>query len=127
MHEAYAARPVVLVVEDDSLVRMLAVDLLEEAGFEVVEAEHAPAALDALARRPDVQVMLTDVEMPGQPDGFGLARRVAAERPEVGIMIVSGRAWPRPGDLPPGGVFVGKPYDGEALVAQVYELARTHH
>lgn len=126
MHAAHAARPVVLVVEDDTLVRMLAVDLLEEAGFEVVEAACAPAALVALEERRDVQVLMTDVEMPGSPDGFGLARHVAAARPEVGIMIVSGRTWPREGDLPPGGVFVGKPYNGEALVAQVHALATAH-
>lgn len=126
MHHVSASRPVVLVVEDDTLVRMLAVDLLEEAGFEVVEADRAAAALVALEERPDVQVLVTDVEMPGDLNGYGLARQVAADRPQVGIMIVSGRSWPGPDDVPEGGVFVGKPYNRDALVAQVQALIVRH-
>src|SRR3954471_15535056 len=72
-------RPVVLVVEDEGLVRMFVTDVLEEAGFEVAEAENAEAGLLALHARPDVRVLFTDVNMPGRIDGLELARIARAQ------------------------------------------------
>ena len=116
-------RPVVLVVDDEVLVRMLAVDVLEEAGFVVLEAENAEAALLALRARPDIAVLLTDVDMPGGMNGFDLARLTRERHPGLGIVIISGKSYPRPGELPPGAHFIGKPYRPEAVVELVQQLA----
>ena len=79
--DAAGAPVVVLVVEDEPLVRMFAVDLLEDEGFTVLEAENADAALAVLRARLDVRVLFTDVDMPGTLNGFALARQAAAECP----------------------------------------------
>src|SRR3954453_4058882 len=102
-------RPVVLLVEDDVLVRMYAADVLEEAGFEVAEAENAEAGLLALHARPDVRVLFTDVNMPGRIDGLELARIARAQFPHVGVLLISGRERPGPKDIPPGARFIAKP------------------
>jgi CheY-like chemotaxis protein len=67
------AKPVILVVEDDALLRMCAADMLEENGFGVVEAENADAALKLLETRDDVRLLFTDIQMPGSCDGMDLA------------------------------------------------------
>jgi CheY-like chemotaxis protein len=111
---------VVLLVEDEALVRMFAADLLrEEAGFKVVEAVNADEALTVLEATSDVRVLVTDVEMPGSLDGFTLARLVHKAWPDVGIVVVSARACPGPEDLPPGARFIAKPYATEALIGAV--------
>ena len=101
---------VILLVEDEVLVRMVAADVLEDAGFTVLESTNAEEALRLLETRPDVQVLFTDVNMPGALDGLGLAQTVHERSPEVGILIGSGRIRPDPGELPPGTRFIAKPY-----------------
>jgi CheY-like chemotaxis protein len=92
-------RALILVVEDEALVRMMLVDVLDDAGFKVMEAAHADEALHILAAAPDVQVVVTDVEMPrGSINGFELARRVREDRQDIGVLIASGRVAPHPGD-----------------------------
>ena len=89
-------RTVVLVAEDESLVRMFTADFLVEAGYTVIEASSAVAALRQLEVTPNVRVLLTDVEMPGEMDGLELAREVQSRWPEVVIIVTSdGRAQPR--------------------------------
>jgi len=111
---------VVLLVEDEALVRMFAADLLrEEAGFKVVEAGNADEALTVLEATPDVEVLVTDVEMPGTLDGFTLARLVNRAWPHIGIVVASGRAAPGDGDLPPGARFIAKPYTPSVLIEAV--------
>lgn len=73
--------PVILVVEDEALLRMLAHDHFEDAGFEVLEAANGPEALEILAERPDIRAVLTDVQMPGNLDGLELARTFRASAP----------------------------------------------
>ena len=90
---------VILLVEDEVLVRMLAADVLSEAGFTVLESTNAEEALTLLEARPDVQVLFTDVNMPGALDGLGLAQTVHNRSPGVGILIGSGRIRPAPGEL----------------------------
>lgn len=107
---AAEASAVVLVVEDEPIVRMVAVDSLEDDGLAVLEAGNADRALALLRARADVAVLLTDVDMPGSMDGLALARLVAAERPGVAVLVVSGKAWPRPGEMPMGARFLPKPY-----------------
>jgi two-component system, response regulator PdtaR len=90
-------RPVILLVEDEFLVRTTQVDILREAGFWIVEAEDADEAFELLKRRQDIKLVLTDVDMPGSLDGFEFARLVAQGWPEVGVLVISGKTAPGPG------------------------------
>jgi CheY-like chemotaxis protein len=122
------ARPLILVVEDEALVRMTLVDVLEDAGFKVIEAVHADEALRVLKAVSDIQALVTDVEMPrGSINGFELARRVRTERQEIGVLIASGRAAPKVGDLPDGALFIGKPVHPETLVRLLKTLLGPNH
>ncbi len=114
---------VVLVVEDELLVRMITVDVLAEAGFEVIEADCADAALPIIDSRDDLRILVTDVRMPGSMDGLALARHVSSRRDDVVILITSGHARPSRDELPPGASFIGKPYRVETLLAEVRQLA----
>jgi CheY-like chemotaxis protein len=118
-------RPLVLVVEDEGLVQMTLVDVLEDAGFKVIEAVHADEALQVLKAVSGIDAVVTDVEMPrGSINGFELARKVRTDRPEIGVLIASGRAAPKPGDLPDGALFIGKPVYPETLVRLIKGLLR---
>jgi CheY-like chemotaxis protein len=115
------SRPtVILVVEDEALVRMIASDILtEKGGYRVLEAAHAEEALTLLESRHDVRLVFTDVEMPGSLDGFALARIVDMRFPGIKVIVTSGRMAPGPGDLPKGTRFLPKPYAPLALVGMV--------
>jgi CheY-like chemotaxis protein len=115
-------QPVVLLVEDEPLVRQTQVDILREAGFWVLEAENADEAFETLRRRKDVSVVLTDVDMPGSLDGSEFSHLVAQGWPEVGVLVISGKAFPNPGDMPPMAVFIAKPVYPDALVEQLRAL-----
>ena len=117
-----SGRAVVLIVEDEPLVRMMVIELFEDEGFEVLEAADADQALNIFGQRKDVALLFTDVEMPGSIDGYALARWVHIHRPEVKTMIVSGRALPRAGDVPEGAAFVGKPYDHDDVMRRVQTM-----
>ena len=84
------ASPVVLVVEDEVLIRLAIADHLVECGYRVLEAGTAREALDVLATPVRIDVVLTDVMMPGPTDGFGLARWIRANRPEIQVIVASG-------------------------------------
>ncbi len=116
-------RPLILVVEDETLVRMTLVDVLEDAGFKVIEAVHADEALRVLRAVSGIEAVVTDVEMPqGNINGFELARKVRKDRQEIGVLIASGRAAPKPGDLPDGALFIGKPVHPDTLVQLIRRL-----
>jgi CheY-like chemotaxis protein len=115
-------QPVVLLVEDEPLVRLTQVDILREAGFWVLEAADADEAFEMLRGRKDVSVVLTDVDMPGSLDGFEFARLVAQGWPKVGVLVISGKAFPDEGDLPPSAVFAAKPVYPDALVGHLKAL-----
>jgi two-component system, response regulator PdtaR len=117
-----AGKPVILVVEDELLVRIVQVDILREAGFRVAEAQDADEAFDMLRRRPEIAAVLTDVDMPGSLNGFEFARLVKQGWPEVGVLTISGKTHPASGDLPQGVAFVQKPIGNQALVERVREL-----
>ena len=110
---------VVLLAEDEALVRMVGADILFDAGFRVIEAVNADEALAMLEARLDVQALVTDVEMPGGLDGLTLARIVNKTWPHLGIVVLSGRAGPEQEGLPPGALFMIKPYSANALVEAV--------
>jgi CheY-like chemotaxis protein len=116
-------KAVVLVVEDEVLVRMMLADVLDEAGFRVIEAAHADEALSVLTALPEVQAVVTDVEMPGgSMNGFALAREVRTQRPDIGVLIASGRAAPNLGDLPELCYFLAKPVHPATLVHMIRSL-----
>jgi len=118
--------PVVLVVDDEPLVRMTAVDELEEAGFHVLEAANADVALAVLETHSDeVQVLFTDVNMPGSMDGMALAEWVHRRWPHIRLLISSGYARPHPDEIPDCGHFVPKPYHGATLVRHITEMMQT--
>lgn len=104
------ARPVVLVVEDEPIQRMDAVDLIENLGFEAVEAANAEDAITILGARLDIRVVLTDIDMPNGFDGMKLAAAIRDRWPPIEIVLVSGRRRPRPEEIPARGVFFAKPY-----------------
>jgi CheY-like chemotaxis protein len=115
-------RPVVLIVEDEFLLRMNAAEMISEAGFDVVEAANADEAIAILEARPDIHVVFTDIQMPGSMDGLKLARFVRDRWPPIKIVATSGFANVGKIDLPEGGRFVRKPYRSEQIVATLREL-----
>jgi DNA-binding NtrC family response regulator len=112
----------VLVVEDDALVRMHGMDILEDAGFNVLEASNADDALVILTGGAKVHLLLSDVDMPGSIDGVGLARVVHERWPEVHLLLTSGHHRLADADLPSTGRFVRKPWTAESLLGQVRAL-----
>lgn len=110
------ARQVVLVVEDDPLLRMMAVDLVEDAGFCAVEASGADEAIEIMESRADIDVLFTDVDMPGCMNGLGLANWARASNKPLGIVVTSGHQNPSNETLPVRSVFFPKPYDFRKVV-----------
>src|SRR5690348_11620095 len=110
MHDArQQIEPVVLVVEDEPVVRMQAVVIIENAGFNVVDACNADEAIAILETREDIRVVVTDIEMPGSMDGIKLARAVRNRWPPIELIVMSGRHRVRADELPPRAKFMPKP------------------
>jgi CheY-like chemotaxis protein len=122
MECATTKRPVVLVVEDDFLIRMHAAEMIEEAGFEVVEASNADEAVAMLEARFDIAVVFTDIQMPGSMDGLKLAKAVRDRWPPIHIVATSGLVDMRIDDLPNGGHFLSKPYSSMQVIGALHEL-----
>jgi CheY-like chemotaxis protein len=106
----------ILVAEDESLLRMGAVDMLEEAGYEVIEVGSGDEGAEALAQGQLIAGLLTDVHMPGVINGLALAKITHRLYPDAVILVVSGKAAPSAADLPPGARFISKPYDNKAVL-----------
>jgi CheY-like chemotaxis protein len=113
---ARQASKVVLVVEDEPLIRMIAVAALGDAGFEVVEAGSADEAIVILESRSDIRVVFTDIMMPGSMDGVKLAAAIRGRWPPIELIITSARPMRVPSDLPARGIFLQKPYALAGLV-----------
>jgi CheY-like chemotaxis protein len=116
-----AKRAVILIVEDELLIRMNAVEMIEEA-YEVVEAANADEAIAILERRLDITVLFTDIQMPGSMDGLKLAAAVRDRWPPILIVATSGHVKLGPGDLPQGGRFLPKPYSPAEITIILREL-----
>jgi CheY-like chemotaxis protein len=121
---ATVARPVILIVEDDTLLRMHAAEMIEEAGFEVLEAQNADEAIKLLEARMDIAVVFTDIDMPGSMNGLKLAHAVANRWPPIRIVATSGHFQMRDGDLPAGGLFIAKPYLSQQILSTLRKLAQ---
>jgi CheY-like chemotaxis protein len=117
-----AKRAVILVVEDELLIRLNAVEMIAEAGFEVVEAASADEAIAILEGRLDIAVVFTDIQMPGSMDGLKLAAAVRDRWPPIVIVATSGRVKLGPGDLPEGGRFLAKPYSPAEITKMLREV-----
>jgi two-component system, response regulator PdtaR len=116
---------VVLIVEDECLIRMDAIDGLMAAGFEVLEAEGADEAIKILRSRSDISVVFTDIQMPGSMDGLRLAAVVRDRWPPIKIIATSGRAKIAKDQLPAEARFVAKPYDARQVAAVIGEMIAT--
>ena len=99
---------------------MLAVDVVEHAGYEALQADNADAAIAILECRPDIALLLTDVNMPGSMDGLKLAHAVRDRWPPVKIIVVSNRA--PDADLPMDGRFFAKPYHADTMISEIRSL-----
>jgi CheY-like chemotaxis protein len=107
----YGQRPVVLVVEDEILIRMNAVEMVEKAGFEAIAACDADEAIRVLESRNDIRAVFTDVQMPGSMDGVRLARVIRNRWPPVALIVTSGQTAGLESGVPTGGKFLSKPYE----------------
>ena len=114
------SHPIVLVVEDNSLVRVIIADFLESAGFGVIQAVDGAAALGVLESGADFNVLFSDVQMPGPIDGVGVAMLMREQRPDMPIVLTSGHGTPEA--LPAGGRFISKPYDNRKVVTLLHEM-----
>ncbi|WP_439816580.1 response regulator [Zavarzinia sp. CC-PAN008] len=111
--------PVVLVVEDEGLIRLDIVDAMEEAGYRTLEADNADDALALLEQHPEVRAVFADVRMPGSIDGVRLAHIVRDRWPPVALIVTSGHRMLGPTDLPERAAFVPKPYRTRDIVAML--------
>jgi CheY-like chemotaxis protein len=102
---------------------MLAVEVVEEAGFVALEAADADEAVVLLEARSDICLVFTDINMPGSMDGLKLAQAVRDRWPSVKILVVSGQMRPRQADLPLNTRFLEKPYRATAMVEELRSLA----
>ena len=112
----------VLVVEDEALIRMGICAELEDFGFEVLEAASAAQAIDLLIANPEIRVMFTDVDMPGGVDGLMLAAAVRDRWPPIKIIVTSGHRRVSMEDLPDDSRFFDKPYRPEAIASAMREM-----
>lgn len=119
---ASSNRPVVLIVEDEFLLRIEAAEMVTAAGFEAVEAANADQAIEILEARHDITVVFTDIQMPGSMDGLKLARAVRGRWPPIKIVATSGRLQVTDTDLPEGGRFLRKPYTPTEVNGVLREL-----
>lgn len=116
-------KPVVLVVEDEPLLRMNTIDMVEEAGFPTLEAANAKQAIQLLENRPDIRIILSDIDMPPGMNGMALVAMVRRRWPPVAIILVSGHVAAAEVDIPEGGKFFSKPFHPAELVAALERLA----
>lgn len=112
----------VLVVEDELLIRMSLVEYLSDEGFEVFEAANADEAISILGANGQIQVMFTDIDMPGSMDGLKLSIAVRDRWPPVRIVVTSGHHAVALTDLPEGGLFCPKPYDHAAIATSLRDV-----
>jgi len=114
--------PNVLVVEDEMILRMRAVDIVEDAGFNPVEAVNADQAIAILESRSDISLLFTDIQMPGSIDGLKLAHAVHDRWPTIKIILVSGQVKPPESERPADSRFFGKPLGVDQMVAELQAM-----
>jgi DNA-binding NtrC family response regulator len=110
------SKPAVLVVDDEALIRLTVVDAVEDLGAKPLEAGNVEEAMQVLQEHPEVKVLVTDVDMPGDKNGLQLASDVHEQLPEVGIVVTSGEHHVDEAALPDAASFLSKPYAAEELI-----------
>ncbi len=118
-----AEQRAVLVVEDEPLVRLDLATRLADTGYLVFEASSAAEAIAILERHPQIRVVFTDIQMPGDMDGLALAHYVRDRWPPTIIVVSSGRVQPGPGEMPDDVSFLAKPYESGRLRTILDEVA----
>jgi two-component sensor histidine kinase/CheY-like chemotaxis protein len=114
--------PNVLIVEDEMMLRMRAVDIVEDAGFCPVEAVNADEALSILESRSDISLLFTDIQMPGSMDGLKLAHAVHDRWPSIKIILVSGQVSPSAAEKPADSRFFGKPLSVDKMISELQAM-----
>src|SRR5882672_2419547 len=112
----------VLVVEDEMVLRMKAVDIVEDAGFTAIEAVNADEALAILESRSDISLLFSDIQMPGSMDGLKLAHAVHDRWPSIKIVLVSGRVKLSDEDKPADSRFFGKPLEVKQMILELRDM-----
>lgn len=115
--------PIILVVEDEPLLRLFAAEMIEDAGFEVVQAANADEAVGILEARSDIRIVFTDIDMPYGIDGMQLAACIRDRWPPIGIIITSGKPFPPTARLPERSVFYPKPYSQGQVIDTIQRMA----
>ncbi|MDZ4310865.1 MAG: response regulator [Cypionkella sp.] len=118
-------KAVVLVVEDNAIIRMGAVDIVLTAGYEALEAQDADEAIRILESRDDIDLVFTDVQMPGTMDGVKLSHYIRNRWPPVKLIVASGMAILEESSLPEGSRFFAKPYADHAIADAMERLLAT--
>ncbi|CAN7724046.1 response regulator [Bradyrhizobium sp. LjRoot220] len=113
---------VVLVVEDEMMLRMRVIDMVEDAGYLSVEAVDADEAMAILQSRSDIALMLTDVQMPGSMNGLQLAHAVHERWPPIKIILASGQLKLSRSEIPLDSRFFGKPLQSDEIIAGMREM-----
>src|SRR6476620_11748824 len=113
----------VLVVEDEFLSRLHAVNLVEDAGYKAIEASNSEEAIAILEARKDIRIVFTDVDMPGTMDGLKLAHAIRTRWPPVELIVTSGHFDVPEGDIPERGLFFSKPYRDNEIVSALRRFA----
>ncbi|GGD63956.1 response regulator [Erythrobacter arachoides] len=117
-----SAQAIVLVVEDEVLIRMDVVDQLSALGYSIIEACNGREALEVAQQYEAIDILFTDIDMPGDVDGLTLAHEIRASRPEIGIIVTSGKPLLGEARLPEGSRFYPKPYLSTTVHATIQEM-----
>ncbi|WP_068094599.1 response regulator [Novosphingobium rosa] len=112
----------VLVVEDETLVRLYGMDILEDAGFRVLDAGNADEAIAVLQSHDEVSLLFSDIDMPGSMNGLELAHVVHDRWPNIRLLLTSGHRQPTQDQIPDDGRFMRKPWGEQALMAKIREI-----
>ena len=114
--------PIVLIVEDDMILRMRSVDIVEDAGYTPVEAVDADQAFGILRSRSDIALLFTDIQMPGSMDGLQLAHAVYERWPQLKIILVSGQLKLSSAEIPRDSRFFGKPLVSGQIITEMQDM-----
>jgi CheY-like chemotaxis protein len=112
----------ILVVDDDPILRVHISELLQDAGYQVLEASNTDEALAVLEQHSNIKLLFTDVQMPPGADGIALAEIVQNRWPDVSVLVTSGGLNLSDDDIPDGGEFVSKPYSRKLLLSRIERM-----
>ena len=118
-----AQKQLILVVEDEALIRINAAEMIRDLGFDVIEAANADQAISLLESTSEISVVFTDIQMPGSMDGLRLVAMVRKRWPPVALLVTSGQFRPKAGELPDNVHFLPKPYLLRELESHLDALA----